>query len=204
MQQLLALLHALAGADLGHAQLDLAEVVKRDFFLMLTDELRGRRAALGGLFLFLLGRGVGSLGSGLLGSLQGLQLGQLLGGVDAGEDVLALVQGGIGRHRTHGSSAVPGLQAVIHAQLGKDLLAGGRHKRLQQHGADAQGLGQVIQHTGQAGLGVLALGQHPGGGSVDVLVGVVDDLKHVGQSVLESISLHVGLVAGAQTAYFFQ
>ena len=201
MQQLLALLHALAGTNLGHAQLYLAEIIKADLFLMVADQLSAGSSGFG--FRLLCG-GVGSLGSGFLGSLQGIQFGQLLGGVDAREDVLALVQGGIGRHRTHGSGAVPGLQAVIHAQLGKDLFAGGRHKRLQQHGADAQGLGQVIQHTGQAGLGVLALGQHPGGGSVDVLVGVVDDLKHVGQSILESISLHVGLVAGAQTADFFQ
>ena len=199
VQQLLALLHALAGADLGHAQLDLAEVVKRDFFLMLADELRGRRAALGWLFLFLLGRGVGSLGSGLLGSLQGLQLGQLLGGVDAGEDVLALVQGGVDGQRAEDGGAVPGLAVSFHVQLGKDLLAGGGHERLQQDGADAQRLSQIVQHAGQTGLGVLALGQHPRRGGVDILVCVVDDLKHVSQRILEGIRLHVGFIAVTQT-----
>ena len=205
VQQLLALLHALTGADLGHAQLDLAEVVKRDFFLMLTDELRGRRAALRGLFLFFLrGGGVGSLGSGLLGSLQGLQLGQRLGGVDAGEDVLALVQGGVGGQRAKDGGAVPGLAVSFHVQLGKDLLAGGGHKRLQQDGADAQRLGQIVQHAGQTGLGVLALGQHPRCGGVDILVCVVDDLKHVCQRVLEGIRLHVGFIAVTQSPGFLE
>ena len=41
--------------------------------------------------------------------------------------------------------------------------------------------------------------RHPGGGSVDVLVGVVDDLKHVGQSILKSISLHVCLLYTSHT-----
>ena len=93
VQQLLALLHPLAGADLSHAQLDLAEVVEGDFFLVLADQLSGSGVRLGGLFL--LCGGVGSLSSGLLGSLKGLQLSQLLCGVNAGEDVLALMQGGV-------------------------------------------------------------------------------------------------------------
>ena len=79
---------------------------------MLADEFRGRRAALSGLFLFLLCRGVGSLGSGLLGSLQGLQFGQFLGGVDAGEDVLALVQGGVDGQRAEGGGTVRTVEPV--------------------------------------------------------------------------------------------
>ena len=93
---------------------------------MLTDELRGRRAALGGLFLFLLGRGVGSLGSGLLGSLQGLQLGQLLGGVDAGEDVLALVQGGVDGQRAEAaalSQVLPSASTFSWAKIFSQVVA---------------------------------------------------------------------------------
>ena len=196
MQQLFALLHALAGADLGYAQLHLAEIVKADLSLMVADQFSAGSGSLGFWLL--------SLGSGFLGSFQGFQLDQFFGGVNTGEDVLAFMQGCVGRHRTYGSGAVPGFQAVIHTQLGKDLLAGVGHKRLEQHRADAQCFGQIVQHAGQAGLGVLVLGQHPRCGGVDVLVGVVDNLEHIGQSVLERIGFHVGLVTGAQAADLFQ
>ena len=62
---------------------------------------------------------------GLLGSLKGLQLSQLLCGVNAGEDVLALVQGGVGRQGAEGGGAVPSLAVSRNIQLRKDLLTGG-------------------------------------------------------------------------------
>ena len=163
---------------------------------MLANQLCGRSGTLSGLFL--LSGGVGSLCGGLLGSFKGLQLSQLLCGINAGEDVLALVQGGVGRQGAEGGGAVPRLAVGGHIQLGKNLLAGVGHERLQQHGADAQRFGQIVQHAGQTGLGFLALGQHPRCRGVDILVGVVDDLEHISQRILEGIGLHVGLIAGAQ------
>ena len=163
---------------------------------MLADQLCGRSGTLSGLFL--LGGGVGSLSGGLLGRLKGLQLGQLLRGVNTGEDILALVQRGVGGQGAEAGGAVPCLTLSGYVQLGKNLLAGGGHKRLQQHGADAQCLRQIVQHAGQTGLGFLALGQHPRCRGINILVGVVNDLEHIGQRILEGIGLHVGLIAGAQ------
>mgnify|MGYP001716437194 CR=1 FL=1 len=92
VQQLLALLQVLAGAHLGHAQLHLAEGVKVDLFLM--GEVHGAFLCGSGSLLlgFLLGL-VGSSGSGLALLVLFLQVGDLLGHVNAGEQCLALVHG---------------------------------------------------------------------------------------------------------------
>ena len=76
-------------------------------------------------------------------------------------------------------------QPVTGADLGKELFTGGGDEGGQEDAADAGGLQEVVQHVGQAGaVGRHVLGQGPGHGLVDVLVGPLDDLKDLLQGVL--------------------
>ncbi len=55
----------------------------------------------------------------------------------------------------------------------------------QQDAADPGGLQEVVEHMGQPGaVGVHVLGQGPGHGLVDVLVGPLDDLKDLVQGLV--------------------
>ena len=180
-QQLVGLFHGLARLDLDGAEIGLAERVKVDLLLRQRFDLqRGER----GLFLC---------------GLDGLQLGQRLFRVDAGEDGLALVDGhGRGQDAPR-AGGVPRGDGRIRADLREDLLAGLRRDREQQRRADAHGLEQVIHDGGQTGLLALVLGELPRGGLVDILVRALDALERFVEAVLQLELVHLGLIAAAQT-----
>ena len=195
MQQLLALLQVLTGAHLGHAQLHLAEGVKVDLFLV--GEVHGALLCGGGSLLlgFLLGF-VGSSGSSLALLVLFLQVGDLLGHVNAGEQCLALVHG-IGLLCTVG-----GLGQIqcgsVQTQLLHHLGSGGGQVGIQQDAAHAQCLAQVVQHTLQTLLVGFVLCQGPGCSLVDILVGALDDRKDLHQRLRDSQIVHVGGDLGSQ------
>ena len=188
VQQLLALLQVLAGAHLGHAQLHLAEGVKVDLFLM--GEVHGAFLCGSGSLLlgFLLGL-VGSSGSGLALLVLFLQVGDLLCHVDAGEQRLALVDG------VALLNAVSGLLHVdsgsVQTQLLHHLGSGGGQVSVQQDAGHAQSLAQVVQHALKALPVGLILGQSPGCGLVDILVGALDDGEDLHQSLRDGQVIHV-------------
>ena len=118
-QQLLALLHRLAGEDLGGDKPHLAKIVDGDI-------LRGR--------FF---RGSGGLGS-------FFQLLQLLFQVDAGEQVLPLGNGRVRGQQAPPGGGVPGTRLRGRADLCEDLCAGLGHERGQEDGGDTHALQQVV------------------------------------------------------------
>ena len=179
-QQLIALLHGFAGFDLDDAEVGSAEGVEIDLLL---------RQRLG------LQRGERGL---LLRLLNGLQLGERLFHVDAREDGLALVDGDACAQAAPFGGAVPIATVCRRANLREDLLAGGGNERREQDGADADGLEEVVHHTGKARAVGLVLGEHPRRGLVDILVRTLNDLEDGLQTVLELELLHLGLVLAAQ------
>ena len=60
---------------------------------------------------------------------------------------------------------------------------------------------QIVQHGVQAGLALLALGQHPGGGLVDILVGPLHHLKNGNERGRNVQRLHGGVHFGGQAAH---
>ena len=81
------------------------------------------------------------------------------------------------------------------------MLAG----KLHQHGNGAQGIAQVVKNSFQAGLGFLALGQHPGGRLVNILVGALHNLKNSDQCSGYIQSIHGGIhLAGQGGSQAFQ
>ena len=188
MEQLFALLQVLAGADLGHAQLHLAEVVIGDLFLVGEVHialLSGSSGLLLRLFLGLLS----GLGSGLALLVLFLQVGDLLCHIDAGEQRLALVDG------VALLNAVSGLFHVdsgsVQTQLLHHLGSGGGQVSVQQDGGHAQSLAQMVQHALKALPVGLILGQSPGGGLIDILVGALDDGEDLHQSLRDGQVVHV-------------
>ncbi len=178
MQQLLALLHGLAGAHLRHTQFHFAEGVEVDLFLVVGD--LGHGFGLGGFRLGSLG-GLG-FGSGLALGVLRFQISDLRLHVDAGEQGVALVHGVGAAQAAHGLVAQQGVQLVgAHAQLFGHLGGGVGQVGLQQGSHQFQGAAQVEEHRVQAGMIGLVLGQHPGRGLVDVLVGALHQLKDVDQ-----------------------
>ena len=197
MEQLLALLQVLAGADLGHAQLHLAEVVVGD--LGLVGEVHAALLCGGsGLLLGLLLGLFSGLSSGFPLLVLFLQVGDLLCHVDAGEQGLALVDG------VALLCAVDGLGQVdvgrSQTQLLHHLGGGGGQIGVQQDAADTQGLAQVVQHALEALLVGLVLGQCPGRGLVDVLVGALDDGEDLHQGLRDGQAVHIGRDLAQQLA----
>ena len=139
---------------------------------------------------------VGSFGSGLALLVLLLQVGNLLGHVDTGEQCLALVHG-VGL-----LCAVDGLgqvqSGIVQTQLLHHLGGSGGQVGVQQDAAHAQCLAQVVQHALQTGLVGLVLGQRPGSGLVDVLVGALDDRKDLHQGLRDGQAVHVGRDLGGQ------
>ena len=197
MEQLLALLQVLAGADLGHAQLHLAEVVVGD--LGLVGEVHAALLCGGsGLLLGLLLGLFSGLGSGFPLLVLFLQVGDLLCHVDAGEQGLALVDG------IALLCAVDGLGQVdvghSQTQLLHHLGGGGGQIGVQQDAADTQGLAQVVQHALEALFVGLVLGQCPGRGLVDVLVGALDDGEDLHQGLRDGQAVHISRDLAQQLA----
>ena len=182
LQQLVGFLHRLAVLDLHRAEVGLAECVEVHVLLGVGLQLDGGQ---GGLLLRL---------------LHGVQLGQRLIRVDAGEQVLALADDRLGGQHAPYVGAVPAAALVVRAQLGEDLIATVGHDGLQKCGADADSLQQVVQHGGQTVALALVLAQCPGRRLVDILVGTVDDLEHLVQTVLQLELVHLRLIAVAQGA----
>ena len=189
VEQLLALLQVLAGTHLGHAQLHLAEGVKVDLFLV--GEINGALLSGGGgssLFGFGLGL-VGSLGSGLALLVLFLQVGDLLGHINAGEQGIALVDG-VGLLHAVSSLAQVDVGSG-QAQLIHHLGSGGGQVSVQQDACHTQCLAQVVEHALQTGLVGLILGQSPGSGLVDILVGALDHGKDLHQGLRNGQVIHV-------------
>ena len=182
LQQLVALLHRLAVLDLHGAEIGLQKRIEVYLVLHIGLQLHGRQ---GGLLLRL---------------LHGVELGKCFIHVDTGEQVLALADLRARRQHAPHVGVVPAAAGLVRAQLGEYLIAGVGHDRQQQGRADADGLQQVVQHGGQALALVLILAQRPGGRLVDILVGPVDDLEHLVQSVLQLQLVHLRLIAVTQRA----
>jgi len=181
-QELIALFHRFTGLDLHGPEVGAAEGVEVYLLLLEGLHLQGGQVSL------------------FLGLLHGVQLRQSLGGVDAGEEGLALGNRGGRIQMAPGFGALPGAAALAGTDLVKDLAAAVGHEGGQQDGADAHGLQQVIEDGGKAGLLALLLGQLPGGVLVDILIGPVNDLEDLLQAVLQLELVHLGLVAIPQAA----
>ena len=180
LQQLVALFHGLAVLDLHGPEVGLAEGIKIHVFLAVGLQLQGGQGCLA------------------LGLLDGVELGQGLLGVDAGEQGLALVDGNVRAQAAPHVGLFPGAAARAGSDLVKDLFGAVGNEGGQQHGADADGFQQVIHNRGQAGPVGGVLGQGPGGVLVDILVGPLDGLEDLLQGVLELEVLHLRLVAVPQ------
>ena len=182
LQQLVALFHRLTVLDLHGPVVGFEEGIEVHFLLHIGLQLDGGQ------------------GGFLLGFLHGVQLLQRLLGIHPGEQVLALADLRLGAQGTPDIGLIPGTVLRGGADLFKDLVAGFGHHRRQQRGADADGLQQVIQHRGQPDALRLVFAQYPGSGLVDILVGPVDDLEHLVQTVLQLQLLHLRLIAVTQGA----
>ena len=182
LQQLVGLLDGLAVLDLHSPEIGFQEGVKIHLLFHVGLQLDGGQSGL------------------LLGLLHGVQLRQRLFRVHTGEQVLTLGHLRLGGQGAPDIGLLPSVILGGSADLHEDLVAALRHHGGQQSSADADGLQQVIEDGGQTGALGLVLAQHPGRGLVDILVGAVNDLEHLVQTVLELQFLHLGLVPVAETA----
>src|SRR5699024_5256852 len=120
--------------------------------------------------------------------------------VDAGEQVVAPDHGDVPTEGAVLGGALPGGAGLTGADLPQNFLRGVGHEGGEENGGDAQHLQQVVHDGGQTGaVGLHILGQHPGGGLVNVLVGPADDLEDLRQGVLEGVVLHLLLIAAPQS-----
>ena len=182
LQQLVGLLHRLAVLDLHGAEVGLQERVKVHVLGHVGLQLHGGESRL------------------LLRLLHGVELGKCLVHIDTGEQVLALGDGGVGGQDAPDVGVVPAAAAVAGSQLGEDLLAGVGHDGQQEGGADTHRLQQVVQDGCQTVTLALVLAQCPGSRLVDILVGALDDLEHLVQTVLQLELVHLRLIAVTEGA----
>ena len=146
--------------------------------------------------------GVGRFGFGFALGVLGLEIGDLLRHVDAREQRFALVHGvaaadHAGRLLAQQAVQLVGVDAELLGHLGRGVGQVG----LQQRGDQLQRAAQVEQHLVEPRPVGLVLGQHPGRGLVDVLVGALHQLKDVGQRGGHIQRLHVGVHAGGQVGH---
>ena len=196
-EQLLGFLHCLAGNDLAHLELELREILKGDLGLCLdVDDSRSavsilaRRVSVSILFP--------ASCSGSFRLFFRLHLCQNLVYIEAGKENLRLI-----RHLRTGlvqAEHVHDLKgALLRAQLGQDLRGGLRHEGLQQAGADADGLHQVVEHRRQAALLALILRQGPGHGLVNVFVAALEQIENLCNRVRHTQLVHlIGSLLGSR------
>ena len=173
-QQLFALGHRLAGLDLDHPEVGLAEGVKVHLLLQIGLQLR-----------------LDGLGGGGGGSLQ---LRELFLQINAGEEIFTFDDRRARGEETPLTGGLPGGVCPAGADLGENLPAGLRHKGGEEDCADAHRLQQIVEDAGQPRPLGLVLGKHPGLVLVDILVGPADDLEDLCKGVLESVFLHLLLI----------
>ena len=100
----------------------------------------------------------------------------------------------IGGQSAAGAGRIPGAQGFVRADLVKGFGAAFGDEGREHHKGDAQGLEKVIHDGGKTRLLRFVLGEDPGGGLVDILVGALDKLENLFQGEVRLEGVHLGCV----------